>query len=144
MQTFNRRYADVLAAGLAMTLMLGSSSLALAAGTDPLAGLAWKVRPLVVVADEAGDPRFQRQIASLQARAPDLADYDIKLIAVTAETAGIRRKLRLPATGFAVALVGKDGGVKQIWHAPVDPGRIFALIETMPMRRDEVRRRTSG
>jgi hypothetical protein len=25
--------------------------------------------------------------------------------------------------------------------APVDPDRIFALIDTMPMRRDEVRRR---
>jgi hypothetical protein len=103
----------------------------------------WKARPLVVVADQPTDPRFQKQIAGLEGRGRALEDYDIKLIAVTGESAALRRKLRLPAAGFAVALVGKDGGVKEAWRNPVDPDRIFALIDTMPMRRDEVRRRAS-
>jgi hypothetical protein len=132
----------LLAAGLDMVGFSSVGSLA-AAGPDALAGLLWKARPLVVVADQPTDPRFQKQIAGLEGRGRALEDYDIKLIAVTGESAALRRKLRLPAAGFAVALVGKDGGVKEAWRNPVDPDRIFALIDTMPMRRDEVRRRAS-
>jgi hypothetical protein len=127
---------SLLAAGLA-----SAGSISCAAPLDPLAGLLWKERPLVVVADQKADPRFQKQIASLEARGRALADYDIKLVAITGDSADLRHKLRLPATGFAVALVGKDGGVKETWRDPVDPDRIFALIDRMPMRRDEIRRR---
>jgi hypothetical protein len=100
-----------------------------------------KARPLVVVADQIFDPRFQRQIVTLKARESALADYDVKLVSVIGAGAILRRKLGLPATGFAVALVGKDGGVKEIWRDPVSPDRIFALIDTMPMRQEEVRRK---
>ncbi len=128
----------LLAAGL-----LPAGSIASEAAPDPLAGLLGKARPLVVVADQIADPRFQRQIVTLEARGPALAAYDIKLLSVIGDSTVLRRKLGLPATGFAVALVGKDGGVKEIWRDPVNPDRIFALIDTMPMRRDEVRRKTN-
>jgi len=131
----------LLAASLASVGLPSSGSVADAAALDPLAGLLWKERPLVVVADQLADERFQKQIAALEARGRALADYDIKLVALTGDSAALRHKLRLPATGFAVALVGKDGGVKETWRDPVDPDRIFALIDKMPMRRDEVRRR---
>ncbi len=133
----------LLAAGLGVARFSWSGSIAEAAALDPLAGLLWKERPLVVVADQSDDPRFQKQVAALEARKRALADYDIKLVAITGDSSVLRHKLRLPATGYAVALVGKDGGVKETWRNPVDPDRIFALIDTMPMRRDEVRRRKS-
>jgi hypothetical protein len=131
----------LLAAGLASAGFPSSGSFAEAAALDPLSGLLWKERPLVVVADTSADPRFQKQITALEVRKHALLDYDIKLVALTGDSSVLRHKLRLPATGFAVALVGKDGGVKETWRDPVDPDRIFALIDRMPMRRDEVRRR---
>jgi hypothetical protein len=125
----------------AVPLLAAGLSMGAAAAPDPLGGLLWKARPLVVVADQTADPRFQQQIAALEARGRALAAYDIKLLPVAGDSAVLRQRLRLPAKGFAVALVGKDGGVKKTWRDPVDPDRILALIDTMPMRQDEVRRR---
>lgn len=117
-----------------------AGTVALAAPT-PLANLVWKSRPVVVVADRPSDEGFKRQMAVLDAHRLALTGYDITVVPVTGEAAGLRRKLGLPAKGFAIALVGKDGGVKQTWNQPVDPARIFALIDRMPMRRDEVRKK---
>ena len=39
--------------------------------------------------------------------------------------------------GFAVVLIGKDGGIKQVWRDPVAPDDIFAVIDAMPMRQRE-------
>ena len=41
---------------------------------------------------------------------------------------------------LAVILVGKDGTVKLREEHSVDPLAIFALIDTMPMRRAEMKR----
>lgn len=37
-----------------------------------------------------------------------------------------------------MVLVGKDGTVKKIWHDPVDPKKIFTIIDSMPMRKKEM------
>ena len=40
---------------------------------------------------------------------------------------------------FSVSLIGLDGGKKSSWHKPVQPTEIFKLIDTMPMRINEMR-----
>jgi hypothetical protein len=45
------------------------------------------------------------------------------------------------ASGFQVVLVGKDGGVKLRSAEPIAADDFFALIDTMPMRRREMRER---
>ena len=40
-----------------------------------------------------------------------------------------------------VVLVGKDGGIKLSSRQAVSAGRLFGLIDSMPMRQDEMRRR---
>lgn len=109
-----------------------------AQAADALASLVWKVRPVVVFGEGPDDPLFKRQIAALDAKAHALADYAIKVVPVTQADAALRKKLGVAPRGFVVVLVGKDGGVKQTWREPVEPARLFALIDTMPMRRDEV------
>jgi len=44
-----------------------------------------------------------------------------------------------PADDFAGWLIGKDGGVKHRFSAPVDPKEVFRLIDSMPMRKQEVK-----
>ena len=108
---------------------------------DALAALVWKARPVVVLSDSPDDPRFKRQLAALDAKAKALADYEIKVVPVPQADKALRQKLGVGPNGFAVVLVGKDGGVKETWREPVAPAKIFALIDTMPMRADEVRGR---
>ena len=51
----------------------------------------------------------------------------------------LRKSLGVAERGFAVVLVGKDGGVKKVWRDPVDPKGIFTIIDAMPMRQQEMR-----
>jgi len=43
---------------------------------------------------------------------------------------------------FQVILVGKDGTVKLRSDKPVNAPELFGLIDAMPMRQDEMRRKT--
>jgi hypothetical protein len=49
---------------------------------------------------------------------------------------------RLPdGVDFRATLIGKDGGVKARWDAPVTLNALYAVIDVMPMRRREMRAR---
>ena len=61
--------------------------------------------------------------------------------APAASAAAFRRYYRVGTTEFRAILVGKDGGSKLRQSTPVDSVRLFRLIDSMPMRRDEMRRR---
>ena len=43
---------------------------------------------------------------------------------------------------FRVVLVGKDGGVKLRQEEPISAADLFALIDSMPMRKQEMRQRS--
>jgi hypothetical protein len=93
-----------------------------------------------------------------RSREGKLRDYELQVLASTPEPAGetasdmVRVGHANAAThrAYGVAedeavafLVGKDGSVKEIYEGEPDLDAIFALIETMPMRRAEVARRTT-
>ena len=67
-----------------------------------------------------------------------MTDRNIRVLRESRPGGPLRRKLRLEQKGFAVVLVGKDGTVKQVWHDPVDPKKIFTIIDSMPMRQKEM------
>jgi hypothetical protein len=46
----------------------------------------------------------------------------------------------VPAEGFQGWLVGKDGGIKHTFKAPIDPQELFRLIDSMPMRQAETKK----
>lgn len=50
----------------------------------------------------------------------------------------LRAGFRVRAEEFCVVLVGKDGGVKLREAAPVEADRVFALVDSMPMRQREM------
>jgi hypothetical protein len=51
----------------------------------------------------------------------------------------LRREFHVAAPEFTVVLVGKDGGEKFRSHVPVTIEKLNAVIDAMPMRRQEVR-----
>jgi len=62
------------------------------------------------------------------------------------QTSAIREKLKLTdsETDAVFVLIGKDGGEKARQRGTLNLASWFALIDEMPMRRDEIRRRGKG
>lgn len=127
-----------------LAALLGGSTAAPAAGGDPLAAYRWKARILVVAAADAGDPRLaaQRAVAA-QARAGfDERDLVVvEAVGTGADTMRLRRRLALSEREFRVVLIGKDGEAKLTEGEPVAAERLFAVVDVMPMRQEERRRR---
>jgi Domain of unknown function (DUF4174) len=106
-------------------------------------------RVFIVFAD-GPDPRVE----ALLALGAGLADRNMIVFAVIgddtivpiygkappAAAAGALRAQYRAQTGssFTAVLIGKDGTVKWREDRPADPGELFGLIDTMPMRQQEV------
>ncbi len=117
-----------------------------AAPADFFADALWRSRVLVVAGD-AG--LFAAQRAALWGRWAALCVRDMVVVEIAADSFRIdgaavgldawETRRHLAIDGPAVLLLGKDGGVKLRRPGPVPAERIFALIDEMPMRRDEAR-----
>lgn len=132
-----------LAAGTLIALGVAGDG-SFAASEDPLAGYRWKSRVLVLAAPEAGDAHLQAQREALASARRGTAERDLVVVEAVgpgAEAARLRHRLGLPGNAFRAVLVGKDGGAKLTSAEPIPPQRLFATIDAMPMRRDEMRRR---
>lgn len=107
------------------------------------AALSLSTRRLVVVVGHPDDPRVRTEMTMLANAQAALAERDVTVQALSPEAARRDRpELGVaPATAFEVLLVGKDGGVKLRRGKPVDPDEISGLIDTMPMRRQEMEQR---
>lgn len=125
------------------------------ADENPLAAYLWKNRVLVVVADNDHRSVASRQRQVLADSREELQERGMMVISVVGElvevdgvvTDGVdagdlRRSVGASEAEFGVLLIGKDGGVKLRSDALVDAERLFALIDTMPIRRQEMRIRS--
>lgn len=97
---------------------------------------------LVVVVGRPNDPRTTQQRATLEHDADALRERDVVIQDITPEAARHERpELGVKSKAvFEVLLVGKDGDVKLRRETLVAVSEIIALIDTMPMRRNEMRR----
>lgn len=140
-------------AALAAALVGFVSSSAAATGLETY---RWERRLLLVIAAEAEAPALGEQGAILLD--PGFAERDLDLIEVvggapvtingeatpTLNADALRGRYNPSAVPFRALLIGKDGGVKRQADEPLSASEIFALIDTMPMRRQEMRRQDDG
>lgn len=110
-------------------------------------------RPLLLFAPQADDPRLVAQLEAVRVTRAAFDARDMLLVVVlaagpppagvdavgAADAARLRERYGVPPDGFAVRLVGKDGGLKRAAEAVVDLAPWYALIDTMPMRQQEMR-----
>lgn len=123
---------------LLLGLSLASAAMAAQAG-DLLAGHRWQDRVVLLLASH-GDPALAEQRRRLEAAASAMAERDVVvLVPAGAEAARLRQRFGLDDR-FAVLLLGKDGGVKLQAREPVAADELTALIDAMPMRRQEMGR----
>lgn len=120
-----------------------------------LENLRWTQRILVISAEDESDARVQQQREAIADSRAAFEDRDMLLLTLfdvgdsaagerrltEAEIASARQALGIDTGSFRVLLVGKDGGIKLTRDTVVAPDEIYALIDTMPMRRQEMRER---
>jgi hypothetical protein len=110
----------------------------------------WKYRPLLVFSP-AESEELGRQSDAVEAELAGIAERDMVVIEVVGDRVStlagpaceedaeaLRRFADVGRGDFGVVLVGKDGGIKLVASEPVRMERIFRLIDSMPMRRQEM------
>ncbi|MGY2131615.1 DUF4174 domain-containing protein [Hymenobacter sp. HD11105] len=105
----------------------------------------WQKRIVILCAPTAETPALTQQKASMRAAEAQVKTRDMLVLEAieteltTAEKQYVRQTLGITPGSFAVVLIGKDGGVKRKDSKPIDPKVLFETIDTMPMRRQEMR-----
>jgi hypothetical protein len=116
----------------------------------------WKNRLLFVFAPHRDHPMFDSLHNSLAAQKSEVAERDLVVFTIlesgqssmnakllASETAlSLRKRYNVNQGEFAVILVGKDGGIKLNRQNETRLEEIFALIDAMPMRREEIRQKS--
>jgi hypothetical protein len=130
-----------------MLLHAAVSAAPLAVGPS-VAAMQWEQRVVLISAPAANDSSLAAQRAVFAGMGDATTERDLRLVEIVGEAvigaadtaAALRRDYRLPDKGFAVVLLGKDGGVKLRATAPLSAARLMGVIDAMPMRRSERRR----
>jgi len=141
----------------ALAGLLATGVTIVSASRVALAGMRryrWKNRPLLVFAPHGQHASLRRQQELLSGRSAQLRDRDMVVILVVGDrvstrygpgpgstAAALRKRYGVGANQFATLLVGKDTGVKRRSGRPLTASSLFALIDSMPMRRQEMRSR---
>ena len=117
-----------------------------------LDALRWKHRILILFGPSESDPSFRLQKQDLASRDQEVIERDLMVLEILehgesrasdrmlSEKAAeaIRNRVGVRSGRFQVLLIGKDGGVKLRSERPVPVQDILGLIDSMPMRRQEM------
>ena len=113
----------------------------------------WERRPLLVFAPAHSDPRLAETLSRIEATGCDFAARDMVLGQVLGtggstldghpvdaeQSRQLRAQFAVDTTAFTVVLIGKDGGEKMRVTDVPDLRQIYAVIDGMPMRGNEIR-----
>ncbi|WP_345248029.1 DUF4174 domain-containing protein [Nibrella saemangeumensis] len=102
---------------------------------------------LVYVRDDAQHYLIEQQDSFRQVE-DEFRERDMEIIVLVASTLMepdrqflMQSDFKLiPAEDFMGWLIGKDGTVKHRFAQPIDPKELFSLIDTMPMRKQEMKK----
>jgi hypothetical protein len=114
--------------------------------------LRWKNRILLLFSPSESDPTYRSQKQELASRFQEGIERDLLILEilehgesragerVLSEKAveAIRRRFGVRSGLFHLFLIGKDGTVKLRSDKPVAAQDIFGLIDSLPMRRQEI------
>ncbi len=94
-------------------------------------------RQLLIFGDN--QPEFKKQLDLLKQDSIALTDRDL-VIYTHHEGSTFHKKYDIKPDQFAIILIGKDGGEKLRSFTVVQSKTLFALIDSMPMRKAEMRK----
>ncbi|RFC45832.1 MAG: protein of unknown function DUF4174 [Verrucomicrobia bacterium] len=136
-----------------LLIALSAASMLPSASAADLSGYRWKHRVLIVTTTLEQNGNVA---ASLRQDRPGIIDRDLVVIDLSVHGKRLPHAIRPPAEDLeslrtryglggeprnAFLLIGKDGGIKARQSGELHLDRLFALIDTMPMRKEEMRSR---
>jgi len=119
-----------------------------------LSDYKWENRIILLFSDNE-NPEYRQQVDKLLDDKPGLFDRDILIFHIDKKSSikellhsnefdpdsNLRSQFNVPESDFCVLLIGKDGGVKYRDHSPLASEKLYAIIDAMPMRQAEMRRK---
>ena len=136
---------------LPLLLMLAAGSGQALDAARLMPDLSWEKRVLLVFVPDEQNAGYQRQQAILQVIEGGLSERDMIVIRAFVDdhvvldeqshaqsAASFYQRFAVNSNEFRVILVGKDGTVKLDRDSTVSGEDLFALIDSMPMRRYEM------
>jgi len=135
-------------------ILSGSSRSAQGGGVD-LSQFRWKKRLLFLFSPDNSHPFFVQLHESLGIQKSETLERDLIIFEIfeygtsrmNSEfidpmiTRALREKFRVVSGEFTVILLGKDGGIKLKRHDRTELKDIFGLIDSMPMRQEEMHKK---
>jgi hypothetical protein len=127
----------------------------MSAGETALDRYRWQNRILLVFAPDAASALYRRQQEMLLVAERGLNERDMVIIFVIRDTVSTKGRPAAAVAAvdlrdaygvlpheFRVVLIGKDGDVKLRQEEPISMADLFALIDAMPMRKQEIGQRS--
>jgi hypothetical protein len=125
------------------------------ANAQDLASHQWNDRLVVIISHLETHPDLKKQISELLTDENGLRERRLKVYQVLPDaykmgldkqanwkkSEALYARLQRPGADFEVLLIGLDGGVKLRKNEVVKCEELFGLIDQMPMRRAEMRRK---
>ena len=138
-----------------LLMVLAFSFLTYTGMTQQLEPHKWKHRIILLFAETPESDYLQKQESLLESSNAGVEDRDLVTYRIFLEEGKapgkesldekavrqLRRRFDVPEKGFTFLLVGKDGTEKLRERKVVSIEQLFGLIDQMPMRRAEMRRR---
>lgn len=123
-----------------------------------LDGYQWKNRIILVFAPSSDSDAYKRQMQEFEGQEDGILDRDLIILELFENGESrlgdmslsygvaprIRRQFDVGTGEFSIILIGKDGTEKLCSPVPVSVSEIFSLIDAMPMRQEEMRRRQNS
>jgi Domain of unknown function (DUF4174) len=102
-----------------------------------------KYRRILVFAPDSTNASFKNQNRIFEKEEKGCVERDIIVEYYVVKSKGnpFFDKYQVSKSSFTVLLIGKDGSVKLRSKEIVSAERIYALVDAMPMRKDEMRKK---
>ena len=138
---------------ISMCLVVGVTLSGLPAAGSDLGAYRWKSRLLLIFSPSASHPVLEELERILAMNHAEVIDRDLVIFRVyedgpskagqqplsPEDSEKLRRRYKINTGRLTVILIGKDGGIKLVRQHRADLQEIFDLIDSMPMRRQEMR-----
>ena len=95
-------------------------------------------RQLLLFGNDTAQSLVQQQMELLNKEALAIQERDIQ-IKIVEKGSPLYVKHKINPAHFEVLLIGKDGGEKYRTDTLLKPQQLFALVDAMPMRKDEMK-----
>jgi len=139
---------------LYVNIVLGYFMASIQSPDFSLSDYRWENR-IILLFHSNGNSQYKKQTDELLNDKPGLSDRNLLIFSIDQTSKitelttskkfeskpGLRSDFNIPQNEFYVILIGKDGSVKYRDNSPIERKKLYAIIDAMPMRQAEMRRK---